>query len=622
MNISSKNIIYIFSIVTASFILFSLKWILSFHFFPDEEITLRVINESLDDSHTYFHYIKSLSIFDFKSLYSQILKTDDYLPIPYGSVIFHTILYKTFGINSFIFLEFVSILVFITIFILIFKLLRFTNLSSLLFAIILYTSPNLIEHYNFINIQELNTFTSNFYNLRFPRPFVANLLFFFFIYVLLDCHIKKNIFEFKNLIILSLIFSLSFSSFFFFFLNEVTTFILYLIFYFKKNILKTLYKNFKNIIISLILFIILVLPFVFLILNASDDYMQRMGLIPVNYQDKIYLFKYYFSKIFRLKLITIYIFLFINFIFLKKFSPNDLKYVNIFYLLFFSSLISPIIFIIFSNKIAFLYHFNNTVVICLVLLIIILFLINIRILFKRFNSIFYKKFSSIIFILLLLISYNSLLFKKYLLDSIEPSRQDRNYIVNFLNKDNNFELKKINFQTFDTKLMTWLIFNNNQNLDLIDGTFTLRKNFEIENDLIKTFKFLKLSENDFQKFIENKKLGYRYINHDLRTFFWQRYSANSLYKFNNSDDFDPEVLKFLNNSSPYYSHQFALPNFEVKRLLEKFNNFNLKKDTQDKFIVVEKNHLILSKSIIDDSLYCEKYVGSIFNFYVPITYCN
>ena len=104
MNISSKNIIYIFSIVTASFILFSLKWILSFHFFPDEEITLRVINESLDDSHTYFHYIKSLSIFDFKSLYSQILKTDDYLPIPYGSVIFHTILYKTFGINSFIFL--------------------------------------------------------------------------------------------------------------------------------------------------------------------------------------------------------------------------------------------------------------------------------------------------------------------------------------------------------------------------------------------------------------------------------------------------------------------------------------------------------------------------------------
>ena len=50
-----------------SLFLFSLKWLLSFYYFPEEEITMRVISDSHEDSYLYFHYIKSLADFDFNT---------------------------------------------------------------------------------------------------------------------------------------------------------------------------------------------------------------------------------------------------------------------------------------------------------------------------------------------------------------------------------------------------------------------------------------------------------------------------------------------------------------------------------------------------------------------------
>ena len=80
-------------ILCISFFLFFLKWVLSFHFFVSESLTIKVINESFNDGYDYYHYIKSLANLNFDSLYSSSLTTKYFLLIPYGSVVFHSILY-------------------------------------------------------------------------------------------------------------------------------------------------------------------------------------------------------------------------------------------------------------------------------------------------------------------------------------------------------------------------------------------------------------------------------------------------------------------------------------------------------------------------------------------------
>ena len=57
-----------------------------------------------------------------------------------------------------------------------------------------------------------------------------------------------------------------------------------------------------------------------------------------------------------------------------------------------------------------------------------------------------------------------------------------------------------------------------------------------------------------------------------------RYQANSLNTYKDAKDFEPEVLNFINISSPALSQQLAIPNKEFVRLREKFiertnNNF-------------------------------------------------
>ena len=55
-------------------------------------------------------------------------------------------------------------------------------------------------------------------------------------------------------------------------------------------------------------------------------------------------------------------------------------------------------------------------------------------------------------------------------------RKERNNIIKFLLKNKKINLEHVSIQTFDSKLMTWLIFKDNHNLRLIDGTLTIRDN--------------------------------------------------------------------------------------------------------------------------------------------------
>ena len=253
-------------IIIVSIILFSIKWIYSFIYFPGEEITLRVISEAISDS--YFHYVKVLSELNFNNDY--YLNQSEYLLlVPIGSVIFHSILYKIIGTFSFVFFEFVSIFLFIYFFTSIFSKFNFKNNISILLALILFSFPLLVLiKSDFIY---LNNFISIFYNLKFPRPLVTNIYLFFFLYFAIS-NFYKELFSKKNIYILGFFFSLLLSSSFFIFLPLSLFLIIY--FFIKKENRDFLIKisKFKlHLIVSFLICLFFILLFLFLIKNSNPD---------------------------------------------------------------------------------------------------------------------------------------------------------------------------------------------------------------------------------------------------------------------------------------------------------------------------------------------------------------
>jgi len=621
--VKRKELIVIFCI---SFFFFFIKWYLSFYFYSDEGLLIKVINESSStfftgDSYTYFHYIKSLADLNFDSLYDKDLKSNYYLLVPYGSIVFHSFFYKLIGNVSFIFLELVAIFLFITIFYSIFRLINLSKNMAVLLAVIFYTMPDFLYFFNNFNIAELGTFSGNFFNLRFPRPFVSNILFFTFILILLKSHIEQNLFANKNLLSLSLIFGMTLSSFFFLFLTEAITFIFYLLIFYKKDIFTVIKSNLKKIIYSIFLFLLITLPFFFLINHTNPDYSERMGIIEISSTDKIFLIKHYLYKLFRPKLILVYLTLIISYLFMKKFNKENLKFIFIFYLLFISSIIAPFAFILLSNKIAFLYHFNNTVVVCLMLLILMLVILNCNFIFQKIKFNIKTTYLSSTLIFFIIITYNFNIYYNYIENLDDKLRIDRKKITNFLIQDESIDLSKSSLLTFDRKIMTWALFNNNRDLYVVDGTFSIKSSSFIEDDLINLFKFFKLSEDDFLKFISNKKIGYRYNNPVLKTFFWQKYTANSFYTFKRSQDFEKKTLSFIVNSSPFYSHQFAIPKFEITRLMNKFNSNTLRKKNDPNIIIINKKNKFFYKMKVDNR-YCKILNGDELVLYIKKTSCD
>ena len=98
----------------------------------------------------------------------------------------------------------------------------------------------------------------------------------------------------------------------------------------------------------------------------------------------------------------------------------------------------------------------------------------------------------------------------------------------------------------------------------------------IENDLIEIFYNLNLNSDNFLDYFSNDVSGWRAINQNTQNYFWGRYTASKLKTFENSLDFDEDILKIIQNTSPLNIQSIAIPNFELKRLKNKFENF--KKD--------------------------------------------
>jgi len=169
---------------------------------------------------------------------------------------------------------------------------------------------------------------------------------------------------------------------------------------------------------------------------------------------------------------------------------------------------------------------------------------------------------------------------------------------------NNYNQNINNILTFNTRIQVWWLFLEKKNLSTIHASFTPLNFRDLELSFINNLKFLNISEKNFQKIIDNRKIGWRYYNRYINYISTYKYQANSLTTYKNSKNFDNEVLTFIKNSSPLLTQQIAVPDEEIKRLTTLFKNTNNLNFNNPDIIILEKSSLMTQYSSINLNKYC------------------
>jgi len=605
-NIQNNKIIIFFITI----LLLSLKWVLSYLNFPDEDISLRAINEINDSS--YFPLIKSFSSLNFSPSYNLGINNLNPVSFPVISLLPNIFFFKIFGSYSFLIIEFVSVFLFLLIFYKIFHAMKISKMSSIFFSIILFSTPFFLDQLAFLNndlINKINLNFSTFYNLRNPRPLISNLYLFVYLYYL----IKFFYLEERTTtiyIILGFIIGLSLHTFFYFFIFEIfLLLILYLIF-FKYKTYSFIKLNYKShaIFFSIILFFVLL--FLLQLTLSEFDYRQRIGTFYMDFDKKRIIIDYLFS--FFIKIEFIFLFAINTFLFLIYKKKNF----QIFYYFFISTILSTTFFIFLSPSSIDYYHFFNWILTSGSISLMIGIFIIIE---KNFISLisFYKQkviIISTIFIIILNynIFYNSHSFTK---KNKNYPRENLSKLIKFIKYDKILSNKNIEILTLSYSSFLWLFLNDYNNFFIVPNSFwTSKKNSTIENELILTFKFLNLDDDDFISFFENKKSGYRYNNINTKKFFDRLYLANKLTTYNDISNFNLDHILFINKTSPLYSHQSIIPQNEFLRFKKKFNMKN--NDVNSKIIILDNNDSVINKHYLNSNNYCLRYLNKEYLLYV------
>jgi len=599
----SKNnfILFLFA-----FVIFLSKWIISFYFYK-ESTQVKIIFENVDDGWFFLPLIKQFSLLELNNSFSPYIKNLNNLPLSFGSIIFHTIFFKIFSYSGIIIIEFFGIFFFLIIFYKIFRQ-YLSKETSLIFTLLLFTIPALIFFIGLDKISYLHLIKTELFSLRIHRPFPSTLYLLLFTYFLIYID-KKNKFTIKYGILLGITAGLSLSSFYFYFIAELILIFFWFAYKFKFNFFKKI-KIFINFFFSCIIsLIIIVIPFALNIFLQEKDSVVRQGVFDLTNDKKIKLLNYNFQHTLNLKFLTILIISLTIIYLINKKKIAGYKLINILYLLFLSSILSPALFVITSPKASLIYHFYNLIILSLFLFLIIsLFLITEKFLKKILNSKLYYAL-----LLIFLVSINVC----YVYLNNPPTEDKINKRIEFQALTEKINLvkknKNLSVLTFDNYFMIWLIFEEINHIYLVNHTWAPRTDAMLENDLINAFKILGLNNKDFLKFLENKKDNWRYYNADVAKFFQMKYQANSLNTFNNSNNFEDKLKKFIQKSSPLLTQQIAIPKEEFDRLDKKFRKIGVYNGEKPDLIILDKNNFILSNSRLDPKIYCkyEEYKSNI-----------
>jgi hypothetical protein len=601
-----KNFLFLLSIL-----LFLSKWIFSFALF-DEDLDIKIIFESVTDGKYYYPLIKYLSELSFNNSYDPTITNLKIIPLPIAGIIFHSIFYKIFGIVSFIIIELFCIFFFLLIFKKIFSYF-FSENNSIIFSLLIFILPSLIILLNLEDLPFISLLENNFYTLRVPRPMISSLYFFTFIYLMVTMYTSEFYIK-KNFIYLGVILGLSLSSFYYFFFIEVIAFFLLLCIKFKENLIKEIYKKFNLYALLILFFCITITPFLINLFLHEGDFTSRQCVFELDLNKKIILIKHYLINYLRPKFLILITTLTLLTFFSNKLRINNYKIINIFFIIFISCTLAPILFISLSSKSCVLYHFNNLII---VWAIILLFIISI-VFFQKFMKLNIKNIPRNLLIIIFISIYSFISFEKinnFSKDEYKNIHRKEFQEITSIISDS-FDLSKTNLLTFDNDIMIWSIMNDVQYLNLINGLFISKTDEMIENDLINAFKFLNLNSNDFMKFIQNKKANWRYMNLNVSDFFFYKYQANSLITFKNSNDFNTDVAFDIAQSSPILQQQSIIPNFELSRLKNKFLNHNFNFFNRPNIIILNTDKEIFSQIKIDKKKYCNLFNGKKLILYV------
>ena len=573
--------------------------------FSESNLETKILFNYIADSKYWIPYIKFISEFTLNYSYDPEIKNLDNLPIPIGSLFIYSFFYKVFGLYSLIVVEFIAIFLFLLIFFKIFKNFCGENIS-LLFSIFLISLPGIFEYINF-DLWRIKNILSNLYSLRIHRPVFSNIFFFGCIYFLIREIQEKKINE-RNILILSFLMGLLFSSFYYFFM--IIFFSLFFVLLQKINFKIYNIKNYFPLILkSSLIFISTSLPFILNLYFHENDVSKGAGLISLNIEKKILILKYFtfsFAKIeFLLVFFTISL---ITFLFRKNINN---KIILLFYIIFVSSVFSPIIFITISPSSGLIYHFNNNILLCAFLYSFILICIFIKDMLS--NKLLF--FSLTLFLSFNIYhNYSSSINNQKFLDK-DNKIKEFNIIQNDLKKDFKNKFNKISLLTFDTNFMIWAILNDFKFLNIINHMWTPKKYEMMEEDLVKNLKFLNLREEDFEIFLKNNFQGWRYFNINFGELFGYRYQANSLVTRKN-DEFENDGMNdFIKSSPPSLNQQIAITKKEKERLINIFNkseNYNYRKP---EIIIINLDRAFLKNFYVNKNVYCLKFEGSFYYMY-------
>lgn len=617
-NLLNNKYIYLFFL---SFLIFIGKWLFSYYFF-NEDITIKIIFENPSDGYYYFPYVKFLSSLDLNHSFNPDIEGLKNIPIPLYGVLLHSIFFKIFANYSFIILEFFFIYLFILIFFFIFLKSKISIPSSIILTLLMFLLPNLFDLFE-LNQFKYISILGDFYNLRFQRPLVVAPFLLIFILFLIDLD-KKEIFEFKNFFFLGLILAFSFTSFYYYFVIEVLSFISFLLFKYDFNLINVFKNKIRYYIAAIIIFLLFSSPFLFNMYFVEPDYSQRLGIFELTFSRKLTLLNHLFLGLIKIEFLATFFFISLLTLIANKKKIENYNVNNIFYLIFLSSILSPFLFIIFSPKSCLVYHFTNSVLVIAFFSVVFL-LINF---YKHFfSNIRFSNPFLLILILFLVFSYNLKIFN----DS--KSKFDDEKYINYRNNLNSsvqiikklkVEDENLSILTLDTRLMVWAIMNGIDNIKLVSGQLVPKTHEMIEDDLISAFKFLNKDSNDFINFFKNKKSGWRYLNLNTQTFFWFRYSASSLMTHKESKNFDEETLNFISKTSPLHMQSLAIPIDEFERLKARFTEFEENKVYKPSIVIINKKNFSLDLSKNLNQFYCyvenKNYKTYVLNKYKSI--CN
>lgn len=582
-----------FLILLFSFLTVLLKWLFSFYYFDNENLLNKLIFDIKD--YYYFPHVINFLEFDFSPDYLKNFPSQNSLPIPIYSIIFHVVFIKLFGFVSFIILEFLCLYLFLIILVNFFNKFNLNPNIALLSSILFFILPIIFSYISFPNFKI--TTIENLYSFRFPRPLITSLYFFWGLYLSIIFY-ESNKINISKYAFIGIVLGLTFVSYYYNFihLSLIFLFIFIIKIFENKNFLK---NNYQGILTSILIFVFVIIPFLILINQSEPDYFSMIGVTPLDLAKKIELLSYLFKKILNIKFLFLTCLMVISTFILIKLNIKTLKKKIVFLcILFISGLISPFFFVLISPSISEIYHFLNWTIIISIFVIITNSILILNFYLKKDISKVFSYFFLLFFLFLFQIhNYQNI-------KNSDISLRDDFYKLQVLiNKD---EEKFNHIMTFIPRAQVMLMLQNRKKFSTIESSFSSLNFDQLEKSFILNLKFIGIKKEDFIKILENKKSTWRYNNEFLRYLSWYRYQANSFKTFNETSDFSPSELSFISTTSPTRTQQILIPKFEINRLKNLFNNFKTNKDFINPDLIILKNNSLISRyANLDDKNYCE-----------------